>query len=117
VKAGEVPREHLTCRFCDLISRSGAGGVPGDLAVGRAGPYLIAEAPAQFTGKPLLGYQLGQVAPHNADAKVVAHARTIATLRTGTRTITAADPLPGHLPGALDRIYGTQVRTKLAQLG
>ena len=36
----------------------------------------------------------------NADAPVVAHRRTIATLRTGTCTITAADPMP-DLPDAL----------------
>jgi hypothetical protein len=45
-----------------------------------------------------------QVTEQNADAPVVAHGRTIATLRTGTRIITA-DPLPDHLPDALDRIY------------
>jgi hypothetical protein len=46
----------------------------------------------------------------NADAPPVVHRRTIATLRTGTRTITAADPMP-DLPDALDRIHrysGTQ---------
>jgi hypothetical protein len=41
----------------------------------------------------------------NADAPVVAHRRTIATLRTGTCTITAADPMPDHLTDALDRIH------------
>jgi hypothetical protein len=41
----------------------------------------------------------------NADAPVVAHGRTIATAGTGTRTITAADSLPDHLPDALDRIH------------
>ena len=65
----------------------------------------MAEAPHQFTSERLLGHQLAQVIPRNADAPVVAHGRTIATLRTGTRTITAADPLPDHLPDALDRIY------------
>ena len=40
----------------------------------------------------------------NADAPPVVHRRTIATLRTGTCTIAAADPLP-DLPDALDRIH------------
>jgi hypothetical protein len=40
----------------------------------------------------------------NADAPPVVHRRTIATLRTGTCTITAADPLP-DLPDAFDRIH------------
>jgi hypothetical protein len=45
-----------------------------------------------------------QDAERNADAPVVAHGRTIAILRTGTCTITAADPLP-DLPDAFDRIH------------
>lgn len=44
-----------------------------------------------------------QDAERNADAPPVVHGRTIATLRTGTCAITAADPLPG-LPGAPDNI-------------
>jgi len=46
-----------------------------------------------------------QVIERNADAPVVAHRGTIATLRTSTRTITAADPRPDHLLDALDRIH------------
>ena len=67
-----LTREHLMRRLCDLLSRSGAGGGPDDLAPAPAGLYLIAEADAQFTGKPLLGHQLGQVIRRNADAPVVA---------------------------------------------
>jgi len=121
-RADVVPREHLTRHLCDLISPSDAVGVPEELAIVPvdlyliakvpdqftsvpAGLFLMAEAPHQFTSERLLGHQLAQVIPRNADAPVVAHGRTIATLRTGTRTITAADPLPGHLPDALDRIY------------
>lgn len=77
VTADVVPREHLklehlTRHLRDLISRSGAGGVPDDLVLVPAGLYLIAEAAAQFTGKPLLGHQLGQVTRRNADTEVVA---------------------------------------------
>ena len=45
-------------------------------------------------------YGASMCAERNADAPVVAHGRTIATRRV-TRTVTAADPLPGHLPDAL----------------
>jgi hypothetical protein len=133
-RADVVPREHLTRHSCGLISRSGAGGVQEDAGTARADCYLIAEAAAQFRDKRLpVGLHLGvdsgdsgdllrtgrvppgvhlvvgqlarQVNERNADAPVVAHRRTIATLRTRTRAITAADPLPGHLPEALDRIH------------
>jgi hypothetical protein len=56
-----------------------------------------------------------QDAERNADTPPVVHRRTIATLRTGTCTITAADPLP-DLPDALDRIH-RHSGTHLAQLG
>jgi hypothetical protein len=134
-RADVEPREHLTRHSCGLISRSGAGGVQEDAGTARAGCYLIAEAAAQFRDKRLppglhLGVDSGgsgdllrtgrvppgvrlvvvgqlarQVNERNADAPVLVHRRTIATLRTGTRAITAADPLPGHLPEALDRIH------------
>jgi len=134
-RADVVPREHLTRHSCGLISRSGAGGVQEDAGTARADCYLIAEAAAQFRDKRLpVGLHLGvdsggsgdplrtgrvpsgvrlvvvgqlarQVNERNADAPVVAHRRTIATLRTGTRASTAADPLPDHLPEALDRIH------------
>src|SRR4029077_2035444 len=71
----------------------------------RGDRYLIAEAAAQCSDKRLLAglRQLRRVIliERNADAPVVAHGRTIAT-RKATRTVTAADPLPGHLPDALD---------------
>jgi hypothetical protein len=53
----------------------------------------------------------------NADAPPVVHRRTIATLRTGTCTITAADSPCPTSPTRLTASTGTQVRTKLAQLG
>ena len=99
-----MPRKHLTRHLCGLISRSGGGGIQEDLGTVRGDRYLIAEA-AQCSGKRLLAglRQLRRVIliERNADAPVVAHGRTIATRRV-TRTVTAADPLPGHLPDALD---------------
>jgi hypothetical protein len=71
VTADVVPREDLTRHLCDLISRSGAGGVPEDLAIVPADLYLIAEAPAQFMGKRRVGHHLAQVTPRKADAPVV----------------------------------------------
>src|SRR6185437_7583169 len=116
-RADVAPREHLTRHLCGLISRSGAGGVQEDLGTAQADPYLIAEAAAQCRDKRLpeglllggllragrvarvhlVGGQLARQVTENANAPVVAHRRTLATLRTGTRIITAADPLPGHL--------------------
>ena len=79
----------------------------------------MTEAAAQCREKrPPAGLQLAPATERNADAPVVAHKCTIATLRTGTRTITAANPQP-NLPYALDRIHrysGTHY-SKLAQLG
>src|SRR4029077_12284184 len=103
--------------------------------------YLIAEAAAQFRDKRLpVGLHLGvdsdgsgdllrtgrvpsgvhlvvvgqlarQVNERNAHAPVVAHRRTIATLRTGTRAITAAGPCPATSPKRLTASTGIQVRT------
>jgi len=99
-------------------------GVQEDVGIARADCYLIAEAAAQFRDKRLpVGLHLGvdsggsgdllrtgrvpsgvhlvvvgqlarQVNERNADAPVVAHRRTIATLRTGTpsRTVTRSAP-------------------------
>ncbi len=90
------------------ISRSGGGGIQEDPGTVRGDRYLIAEAAAQCSDKRLLAglRQLRRVIliERNADAPVVAHGRTIAILRTGIGTITAADPMP-HLPDALDRIH------------
>ncbi len=100
-----MPRKHLTRHLCGLISRSGGGGIQEDLGTVRGDRYLIAEAAAQCSDKRLLAglRQLRRVIliERNADAPVVAHGRTIATRRV-TRTVTAADPLPDHLPDALD---------------
>jgi hypothetical protein len=113
-RADVAPREHLTRHLCGLISRSGAGGVQEDPGTpsARADRYLIAEAAAQCRDQRLSeGMQVArQDAERNADAPPVVHRRTIATLRAGTCTITAADPMP-DLPDALDRIHrysGTQ---------
>jgi hypothetical protein len=99
-----VPRKHLTRHLCGLISRSGGGGIQ-DVGTVRGDRYLIAEAAAQCSDKRLLAglRQIRRVIliERNADAPVVAHGRTIATRRV-TRTVTAADPLPDHLPDALD---------------
>ena len=107
-RADVVPREHLTRHLRGLISRSGAGGVQEHLGTPspRADRYLIAEAAAQCRDKFLsAGPQLvRQTTERNADAPPVVHRRTIATLRTGTCTITAADPLP-DLPDTLDHIH------------
>ena len=101
-----MPRKHLTRHLCGLISRSGGGGIQENLGTVRGDRYLIAEAAAQCSDKRLLAglRQLRRVIliERNADAPVLAHGRTIATLRTGT--ITAADPMP-RLPDALDRIH------------
>src|SRR4029077_19591699 len=107
-RADVVPREHLTRHLCGLISRSGAAGVheePGTPPA-RADRYLIAEAAAQCRDqRPPEGMQAArQDTERNADAPPVVHRRTIATLLTGTCTITAADPMP-DLPDALDRIH------------
>jgi hypothetical protein len=42
--------------------------------------------------------------------------RTI-EIQVGAHTITAADPLPGDLRDALDRIAAIQVRTNVSQVG
>ena len=70
------PSEHLTRHLRALISRSGAGRVPEDLANAPPDPYLIAEAPAQLTGKRLLaGHQLAPLTavcvPDGVDGKTV----------------------------------------------
>src|SRR5580704_13206806 len=105
--ADGAPREHLTRHLCGLISRSGGGGVQEDPGTppARADRYLIAEAAAQRRDQRLPeGMQAArQDTERDADAPPVVHRRTIATLRTGTCTITAADPMP-DLPDALDRI-------------
>jgi hypothetical protein len=108
-RADVVPREHLTRHLCGLISQSDAGGVQEDLGPARADRYLIAQAAAQCRDQRFpAGLQLApQATERNADAPVVAHGCTLATLRTGTRTITTADPLPDHLTDALDRIHRT----------
>jgi hypothetical protein len=107
-RADAVPREHLTRHLSGLISQSGAGGVQEDPGTppARADRYLIAEAAAQCRDQRLpQGMQAARQDPErNADTPPVVHGRTIATLRPGTCTITAADPLP-DLPDALDRIH------------
>jgi len=109
-----VQGEQLTRHLRGLISQSDAGGVHEDLGLARADRYLIAEAAAHCRDQRLPeGTQAArQDAEHNANPPVVAHVRTIATARPGTRMITAADPCPTTSPTPLNASTGTQVRTK-----
>ena len=119
-RADVVPCEHLTRHLCGLISQSGAGGVQEDLSTpsARADRYLIAEAAAQCRDQRLpQGMQAArQDAERNADAPPVVHRRTIATSAPAPAPSPPQTSYPTS-PTRLTASTGTQVCTKLAQLG